>query len=258
MRASELPNDLWLPRTWGRRALPAPPERAWAEWTAVALIVAYNPLVNEVIPEPLYVPANLLAATALAWLAWRSGATADLVGIRRDRLRSGLAVGAKVAALVVMVVALLTLLPWTRSYLADDRFIGVPGTEVLYETLARIPLGTALGEEVIFRGVLLGLLLRRLRVGGAVIVSAVLFGLWHILPTLNSLETNPAGDVLDSSAGIAAAAAGAVITTALAGVVFTWLRFRASSVAAPIVVHAAVNSSAYLAGWLVVGNGWAT
>ena len=218
----------------------------------------YNPLVNEVIPEALYIPANLLAAAVLAWLAWRSGATADLVGLRRDRLGRGIAVGSLAAALAMLVVGGLTMLPWTRSFLADDRFIGVPGTEVLYETLGRIPLGTAVGEEIIFRGVVLGLLLRRFTVGRAVLAATVLFGLWHVLPTLDSLETNPAGDVLESPAETVAAVAGAVVTTAIAGVVFSWLRFKASSVVAPILLHVAINSSAYLAGWLVVSNGWAS
>ena len=88
------------------------------------------------------------------------------------------------------------------------------------------------------------------------LASTLLFGLWHILPTLDTLETNPAGDVLDSPAGIGVAIAGAVVTTSIAGVVFAWLRLRASSVVAPIVLHLAINSSAYLAGWLVTSNGW--
>ena len=152
VRVAELPEDLWRPASWRTRALPPPSGPAWAVRATVALVVAYNPLVNEVIPEALYVPANLVVAAALAWLAWRAGATADLLGMRRDRAGRGLAVGLKAGALAVLVVGLLTALPWTRSYLADDRFVGMPGTEVLYETLGRIPLGTAAGEEIIFRG----------------------------------------------------------------------------------------------------------
>jgi hypothetical protein len=68
-----------------------------------------------------------------------------------------------------------------------------------------------------------------------VLGAAFLFGLSHILPTLNSLETDPAGEVLDSSAEMAAVAVGAVITTAIADVAFALLRSRVSSVAAPIV-----------------------
>ena len=254
----ELPADLWRPQNWRRRVATLRSSTDWYDWAAVAIIVAYNPLANEVIPELAYVPANLLAAAGLIWVALRSGASPDLLGMRRDRFRRGLAVGGAAAALAVASVGLLTLLPWTRSYFADDRFIGVTGAEVLYEAVARIPLGTAIGEEIIFRGVLLGLFLRRFNVLGAVVATSVVFGLWHILPTLNSLETNPAGDVLATPAGISAAVAGAVLSTAVAGVVFAMLRFRATSVVAPIVLHIAINSSAYLAGWLVVSNGWAS
>ena len=78
VRVAELPEDLWRPASWRTRALPPPSGPAWAVRAAIALVVAYNPLVNEVIPEALHVPANL-AAAALAWLAWRAGATADLL-----------------------------------------------------------------------------------------------------------------------------------------------------------------------------------
>lgn len=224
----------------------------------VGVIVAYNPIVNELVPEPLYVPANLALGAALLWLVMRSGATLDLLGLHPHRLGRGLRIGAQAAGIAIGGVLLLALLPWTRTYLADERFVGVGLAEALYETAGRIPLGTALGEEVVFRGVLLGLLLRRFTIGGAVAVSSVLFGLWHILPTLDSLQTNPAGDALATTVATAAAVAGTVVTTTLAGVLFTWMRFRAASLAAPIVLHLSINASAYLAGWLVVTNGWAS
>lgn len=59
--------------------------------------------------------------------------------------------------------------------------------------MGRIPRGTALGEEAMFRGALLGLFLRRHTRPTAVLASSTRFGLWHVLPTLDTLDANPAG-----------------------------------------------------------------
>jgi uncharacterized protein len=42
-----------------------------------------------------------------------------------------------------------------------------------------------------------------------------------------------------------------VLVTTVAGVGFSWLRFRSKSVVAPILVHAALNGSAFVAARLV-------
>ncbi len=44
-----------------------------------------------------------------------------------------------------------------------------------------------------FRGALLGLFLRRHTRPTAVLASSTRFGLWHVLPTLDTLDANPAG-----------------------------------------------------------------
>ncbi len=57
-----------------------------------------------------------------------------------------------------------------------------------YQTLLRIPLGTALLEEVAFRGVLFGVWLETAGARRALIGSSVAFALWHIAPTVELLE----------------------------------------------------------------------
>ena len=49
----------------------------------------------------------------------------------------------------------------------------------------------AAAEEIAFRGALLGLLLRRHRRATAVASSSLLFGLWHLLPTLPAMRRYP-------------------------------------------------------------------
>jgi membrane protease YdiL (CAAX protease family) len=85
-----------------------------------------------------------------------------------------------------------------------------------------------------------------------VAVSSALFGCWHILPTLDTLALNPLGETVGGNpARTGGTVLASVAVTALAGLGFSWLRFRGDSVVAPVVVHAALNSSAFAAGRLV-------
>lgn len=223
----------------------------------VALLTAYNPVSNLLLPEGAYVPANLAVTALVVFLAHRTGIHPDILGVDRRRIRIAARIGGLSALLAVAVVGLLAWVPVSRSFFADDRFVGVGVLEMLYEAVIRIPFGTAVSEEILFRGVIFGLLLARTSALRAGIGAALLFGLWHVLPTLATLETNPAGDLFGGPAATTLAVAGGVVTTALAGLGFTWLRLRAAHVLAPIAVHAAINSGSYVAGWLIVRHGWA-
>jgi uncharacterized protein len=116
----------------------------------------------------------------------------------------------------------------------------------------RIPLATAIAEELTFRGALLGLARRR-SPAAAVGWISLLFGASHALPTLQHYEGNPAsGLVADPRKGRWVAVLVATLSTAGAGCLFAWLRLRSRSLLAPILAHAASNASAYLAGrWVV-------
>jgi membrane protease YdiL (CAAX protease family) len=231
--------------------------KRWATVAALALVIVYNPVGNEALTAWAYVPVNVAVGAVLLALARRSGLSWDLMGLRTDRLAKGAKVGLAAAAVIAGIVAVAILLAPVREYFADDRFIGQGWGEMLYQTLVRIPIGTAAFEEVVFRGVLLGFFLQRMAVWRAATLSSVLFGLWHILPTFDSIETNPGGDLLEGGLAVMAAVVGSVIVTGLAGYGFTWLRLRANSLLAPIVAHFAINSVAYAAGWMVVRYGWA-
>ena len=74
-----------------------------------------------------------------------------------------------------------------------------------------------------------------------------MFGVWHVLPTLESLAANPPDDGDHSAAHKIGVVAGTVAATTAAGVGFSLLRLRSRSVLAPVIVHAAINSSAFIA-----------
>jgi len=154
-----------------------------------------------------------------------------------------------VAGLLAVGVAL----PATRELFADRRVDEGSVAALLYATLVRIPLGTALLEETLFRGVLLGLGLRRWPLRVAVAWSSALFGLWHVLPAGGLSGYNPVvADAVHGPAGRLVVTAAAVAATALAGLAFCWLRLRAGSLLAPVMLHAAANSVAYAAAWVVL------
>lgn len=222
----------------------------------VAAVAGYNLVLNLVLPDWVHVPANLAFAAGLIGAALGSGSSADDLGFDRNRLRAGIRLGLAAAAVVGAAVVVAALIPASRSLFEDERFAEVGWPEAVYELAVRIPLGTALFEEVVFRAVLLGLFLRRMSVAAAVAATSVLFGLWHILPTLADIDTSAVADEVGSPWTEAGVVAGVVAATAVAGTAFAWLRLRSRSVAAPVLAHAALNVSAYLAGYVIVRYGW--
>src|SRR5215207_11442268 len=147
-------------------------------------------------------------------------------------------------------------LPATRELFRDRRLSGVGRAEAAYQVAVRIPLATALAEELMFRGALLALFRQRRSPAAAVLWTSLLFGAWHVLPTLDHYQGNPARDlVADPSRGRRLAVLATTVSTTAAGMIFAGLRLRSRSVLAPVLAHAAINMSAYLAGRRLVRVG---
>lgn len=236
--------------------MPAPrPDRfPAAELAVVGLLVTWNLAANLWIPEAGEIPLSLAGAGAVVAVARRSALTWGELGLQPQGVRAGVRVGTGAAGVVLVVVTTLALVPATQELLADDRFVDVETGEMLYDTLLRIPLATAVGEEIAFRGVLLGMLLRWMSPRSAVVISSTLFGLWHILPGIDALATTTL-EAERSRLVDAGAVAGQVVVTGFAGAALCWLRFRGRHLAAPVLAHWSLNGGAYAAGWLLVRNG---
>lgn len=203
----------------------------------LALLVGHNLVGNLVLPAATYVPVNLAVAVALLAIARASGASWPEVGLGRSSVGRGAATGAVAFLVVATVLVVGALAPATRPLFEDERAADLTGAAVVYHSLFRIPLGTVVLEEVAFRGVLLALLLRSRSTRAAVGWSSALFGLWHVVPTIEALRAN------DLTPGVAPIT-GAVVATAAAGVIFCWLRLRSGSLVAPALAHVATNSVA--------------
>jgi CAAX protease family protein len=221
----------------------ASPDPAFAVGACLAL-TAYNNLLGlHPWHDRWYTRLNAGATGAALAAASLSGLTAADIGIGRGRwlpgrLGCGLAAGAGAGWLLVAV------LPATRPLLGDERIAGLGGRAVAQAALIRIPIGTALWEETAFRGVLQAALRRVLPEPAAILVTSGVFGAWHVRPTLQALRVN--GLAADRRRAVAGTCAG-VAGTAVAGTLLSWLRVRSGRLAAPVLLHAAVNSGALLA-----------
>ncbi len=186
--------------------------------------------------------ALLLGLARMAGLSWAE------LGLGPGTWRRGLRWAGAVIGIVALVVAAGAALPLTREAFRDNRYhLGWAGA--LGTAFVLIPVGTVLLEEVAFRGVLWGLLRRLGGTARATAASSVLFGLWHILPSLGLATDNQAvgGAVGQGRSGQVAAVLGTVLFTAASGVVLCELRRRSGSLLAPAALHWAVNGLSVLA-----------
>lgn len=243
---------MWRPSMWLRESPGEHGIHAWHIVAIVALTAYANVITNRVLDPWWHIPFNLGILGVAVAIARHSGAGATDLGYRRDRISRGLVVGGIVMGVIGAGILIGVAMPFTRDFFRDDRVIERSTWVVLFDALIRIPVATAFYEETLFRGVLFGMFARRWAPLWAALATSFLFGLWHILPTLDTLLTNPAGENIDSVPEIALALTGSVLGTALAGFGFLWLRLRANSTVAPVMAHIATNSFALLAALFVV------
>lgn len=221
---------------------PVPDRRRWAPVIGVLLVLlgmkGASVLVGTAgtVVVGLLGTAGVVAVTRAGRLDWHDlGVSAR--ALRRGRWWSlgffGLfTVGFIAVALLARVLP--TLASWVQDLEVHDV---LPGSE-LYQALVAIPLGTVLVEEVAFRSALPALLMRAgAGTRAAIIGSAVLFGLWHVAPSLTTAMADPARTI-----PVWVVVLGTVVFTTTAGVGLGWLRHRSGSLLPPILVHLATNS----------------
>ncbi|GLY08159.1 MULTISPECIES: CPBP family intramembrane glutamic endopeptidase [Actinoplanes] len=207
----------------------------------LTILVAVN-VANKFGPPGTGLVAGPLVALLLIVLARRAGLSWHDLGLSRRTLIPGLRYALGAVAVVAVVYAIGAAIPLTRPAFQDVRHHLHLGAALL-TALVVVPLGTVLLEEVAFRGVLLGLVNRHRGAAWASIVSSVLFGLWHILPSLRLAEANQAigGALGTDTTGQVLAVVAAVAFTAVAGLLLCELRRRSGSLIAAAALHWATN-----------------
>jgi membrane protease YdiL (CAAX protease family) len=225
--------------------------RIYVDIGIVVVVLALTNLIAHFTTSWASIATVPVAALALLMLVRARGLGWSELGLGREHWRSGAGYAAAAAGLVLTVIAVGALLPWTRPMFLNDRYATLSGAVVA--SMVIIPLQTVIPEELAFRGVLHGALDRAWGFRGVATAGSLLFGLWHIASSLGLTAGNVGfSRILGGGVfGMAAGVVGAVLATAAAGFVFTWLRRRSGSLIAPIALHWSLNGMGALAAALV-------
>ncbi len=243
---------MWHPSMWLRDPPSPHPTHLIQLGLILGLVFYANIISNEVLSTAWHIPFHLGILGIALVIARAAGTTWTAMGLRPDRAMRGVKVGAIVMGIIALGIAIAIAIPATRELFEDERIIDATIGSVLFQAFVRIPLATALYEEVLFRGIVFGMLMRRHKPIVAGVLTSVLFGFWHILPTLDTIQTNPAGDAFSGAAGIAVAIFGSVLGTGAAGIGFLLVRLYANSTWAAVLMHIGTNSIAMLGSLTVI------
>lgn len=91
----------------------------------------------------------------------------------------------------------------------------------LWQQVLFFSLTPAICEELLFRGLIFGSLNQKIQAKFAIILSGILFGIFHVYP-------------------------GKIITTALLGMLFAYSRYKTNSLTIPIILHFINNSFIFI------------
>lgn len=214
----------------------------------VGVLVAYNVIINKYLEEKWQLLFSLVLSTTVIWWVVRfSDITLGSIGAHLGAIIPGLIYGTAAYAIISIVIASTVFVPLAKGFLNDKRVIRLNTRQFLYKTLINLPVATVFLEEVVFRGVMLALLMQDFSTIHSVLISSLLFGLWHVLPAYTSVVTNDSLKTMKKPA--LPVVAGTVFITFLAGIGFSWLRLASGSLVAPMLAHFATNSGGIIASW---------
>ena len=225
--------------------------RTYVDIAVVVVVLAMANLVAHFTTPWASIATVPAAAVGLLILVRSRGLGWTELGLGRDHWKAGAGYALAAVAVVTTVVAIGAALPWTRPMFMNNNDATVSGA--LIASMVIIPLQTVIPEEVAFRGVLHGALDRAWGWRGVAAAGSLLFGLWHIATSLGLTSSNVGftrifgGGTVGTLAGVVLA----VLATAVAGFVFTWLRRRSGSLIAPIALHWSLNGMGALAAAMV-------
>lgn len=210
------------------------PHSCVVDWMLAGVVAiaaaALNNALHAVPPErrgPVVNTGVALAGIGAAvWVVLRGEPTVGL--------GAGLVWTAGAAAVVAAVALAARLAPAVGRALADPRMAAMPGPAFARHVWLRIPLLSALAEELLFRGLVFGLLDRAGGTGWALVGSAVAFAASHV--AVGADQARQRGTATGRWVAVTVAA------TFGAGLALGALRAGTGGVWAPAGVHAVVNA----------------
>ena len=226
----------------------------WPVAVVVVALVVLNVVNNRLAPQTHYLLWSFGGSVGLLALGLLDGNTWTDMGLGWEYMLPGLIWAAICIGSVTGVYLVGSAFKRTRTAFHDERMSDLSGSRMVFQALVEVPFGTVLLEEIAFRAVLFSMLVRRYGLVWGIVISSILFGLWHVLPSIGTHEQNPAlGSVVGGGLrGNILAVALSVLTTTIAGVLFAGLRLVSGSVLAPMGLHWATNGLGYAFSWLLI------
>ncbi len=198
----------------------------------------------------LYIWMNL-AVLGLVWLWSRKylSLTASDIGWTKQNLGKSVLYGLGLSAVVVLpFVILLCLLPVLGFDVKTPRLEAVARDIFWWRIFVRIPIGTAFFEEMLFRGIFYGYLMKRMSQAKTILITSLFFAFWHIIPAYEvvsqHLQVTSAGMFLGLWFVL-------MLGSFVGGVLFAWIRYRTRNIAGCIIAHALINVLSLLSASIV-------
>lgn len=226
----------------------------WPVAVVVVLLVALNVVNNRLAPNSHYLLWTFGGSVVLLAIGLLDGNSFTDMGLGAHFLVRGLVWAAVSIGLITAVYLGGSIFRRTREAFHNEEMGRLSPGKLMFQALIEVPFGTVVLEEIAFRAVLFSMLVRRYGLVWGLVIGALLFGLWHILPSMGSHEANPAlGKMVGTGLrGSILAVALSVLTTAGAGILFSLLRVASGSVLAPMGFHWATNGLGYAFSWLLI------
>lgn len=195
------------------------------------VIVAWNNLLH-LLPDRVRAGSvtSGVALAGIGGLVWMTGAEGpDLAA----GLGAGVGVGLVATAASGLAVWVLRAKPAWAARLRDPRIGRMSARGYLLHTVLRIPVVSALSEEILFRGVAWAGIAALAGSAWAMWGTSIGFGAWHVVVSVHQAHSR--------HEHVGRWVALSVATTSIAGLGFGWLRLVTGGVWAPAIVHAALN-----------------
>jgi membrane protease YdiL (CAAX protease family) len=243
-----------VPYVEARRRLARVRPEAWTALGCGVVLLVYgnvNSVVEHGTRERFLLWSNLaVMALLLLWALAAARMSLDELGLSPGRAPRSALVGLVLSVIVALPPVLFVLL----APVVNDGPVEAPeitersGLGMAYFLAFRQPVGTALFEEVAFRGVLYA---TWRRAGGdrlAVVVSSGFFAAWHTVITSRTVADS---GVVDQPALVALGVAVSLAFLFVGGLMFAYLRYRTGSIAAAVVAHWLIVAAMSLAVWVM-------
>jgi membrane protease YdiL (CAAX protease family) len=164
------------------------------------------------------------------------------LGLEKKNIKNGIKLALPFISSIVFVAVLAYFI--SSDIFQDERY-DTNYISLLIKMFIILPVSTVILEELVFRGMLFGVIKKQLSVYRSAIISSILFGLWHLF----SAEYFN-GNLLGLELNRTIVSIAIVLATATAGMFFIWLRVKSESLIAPILVHFSLNATGMLLAYL--------